>query len=379
MMHVVMVAAARPNFMKVAPVLRALEARQVRVDLVHTGQHHDALMSDALFQDLGLRTPDHHLACSGGTHAGQTAAVMLAFEPLLARLAPDAVVVVGDVNSTLACALTAAKLEVPVAHVESGLRSGDRSMPEEINRIVVDHLSDWCLTPGADADANLANEGISGSRVHQVGNVMVDSLLHGYRSAASSDVLSRLGVDGGGHALVTLHRPSNVDDPEALAPLLDAFVAISVDRVVVFPVHPRTQERLRNAGLLATLESAPNVRVVPPLGYLDFLHLQDTAAVVLTDSGGVQEETTVLGVPCLTLRENTERPITVTEGTNQVVGTDPAGILAAYQSLAFARSPARPQGWDGQAADRIAEVLINVAPPLAGSRSSGRAEAPPGP
>ena len=367
-MRIMLVAAARPNFMKVAPVLRSLERRGVEVVLVHTGQHHDAQMSDAFFDELDLRQPDHHLHCGGGSHAVQTANVMMAFEPLVADLDPYAVVVCGDVNSTLACALVAAKASVPIAHVESGLRSRDRAMPEEVNRIAVDHLSDWLLTPSADADANLALEGITRPRVWRVGNVMVDSLLHNRRRAEGSDVLERLGVSGGGHALLTLHRPSNVDVAPVLADLVDVALEVSRDRKVVFPVHPRTGQRLRDTGLMARLEAAPGVVLAPPLGYLDCLRLQDTADVVLTDSGGMQEETTVLGVPCLTLRESTERPITVTEGTNTVVGTDKARILEAYRAISPVRQERRPEGWDGLAADRIAAVLTTIPPPLAHER-----------
>ena len=362
-------AAARPNFMKVAPVLRALERRGVEVLLVHTGQHHDEAMSDAFFRELDLRKPDHHLHCGGGSHAVQTANVMMAFEPLLEEIAPHAVVVCGDVNSTLACALVAAKAGIPVAHVESGLRSRDRAMPEEVNRIAVDHLSDWLLTPSADADDNLEREGITAPRVWRVGNVMVDSLLHNRRRAEASDVLDRLGVPVGGHVLLTLHRPSNVDVAPVLTDLVGVALKIATERTVVFPVHPRTRQRLQDFGLLEALEESPGVVLAPPLGYLDCIRLQDTAHVVLTDSGGVQEETTVLGVPCLTLRESTERPVTVTEGTNTVVGTDPATILTAYSQVQEGqRSPSRPEGWDGLAADRIAAVLTTVRAPLAHER-----------
>ena len=375
MMRMVVVAAARPNFVKVAPVVRALERRGVEVVLVHTGQHHDERMSGAFFDELDIRPPDHHLHAGGGSHAVQTAAVMTAFEPLLEELAPYAVVVCGDVNSSLACALVAAKAGVPVAHVESGLRSRDRSMPEEVNRIAIDHLSDWLLTPSQDGDDNLAAEGITGPRVWRVGNVMVDTLLHNLERSTSSDVLERLGITGREHALWTMHRPANVDDAEVLEGLVRAAVTVSLDRPVVFPVHPRTGQRLHETGLFSVLESAPGVLLVPPLGYLDFLRLQATAAVVLTDSGGVQEETTVLGVPCLTLRHNTERPITVTEGTNTVVGTDPATVLSAYRAMDAVPRTRRPEGWDGMAADRIAAVLTTIAPPLDTQR--GRAAVVP--
>ncbi len=367
-MKVMVVAAARPNFMKVAPVLRALRERGVHTVLVHTGQHHDQSMSGTFFTDLDIDPPDHHLHCSGGSHAVQTANVMTAFEPLLEQEAPYAIVVCGDVNSTLACTLVAAKAGVPVAHVESGLRSRDRSMPEEVNRIAVDHLSDWLLTPSADADDNLRAEGLAPERIWQVGNVMVDTLLHSRARAQDSDVLARYGLGLGGHALFTIHRPSNVDDHEVLRRLVGIALEISLDRTVVFPVHPRTAAQLAAAGLLTVLEQAPGVVLTPPLGYLDFLRLEDTAHVVLTDSGGVQEETTVLGVPCLTLRHSTERPVTVTEGTNTVVGTDPDVVLAAYRATSPIRTPRRPAGWDGQAADRIAAVLLTIQPPLAGER-----------
>ena len=371
MTRIMVVAAARPNFMKVAPVMRALERRGVEVVLVHTGQHHDDQMSGTFFDELDIRPPDHHLHCGGGSHAVQTANVMVAFEPLLDEVRPYALVVCGDVNSTLACALVAAKAGVPIAHVESGLRSHDRSMPEEVNRIAVDHLSDWLLTPSEDADANLAAEGLTGTRVWRVGNVMVDTLMHNLRRSQDSDVLERLGIPAGGHALWTMHRPSNVDDHAVLADLVDVAIVVSASRPVVFPVHPRTGYNLTESDLMARLKAAPGIILTPPLGYLDFLRLQATAAVVMTDSGGVQEETTVLGVPCLTLRHSTERPITVTEGTNRVVGTDPTAILTAYAELDTTRTPRRPAGWDGTAADRIAAVLTTVAPPLAAERGVG--------
>lgn len=368
MMRILLVAGARPNFMKAAPVMWALERCGVDVVLVHTGQHHDERMSAAFFADLDIRTPDHQLHCGGGTHASQTADVMVAFEPILAQTRPHAVVVCGDVNSTLACTLVAAKASIPVAHVEAGLRSRDRSMPEEINRIAVDHLSDWLLTPSADADSNLAAEGIGAGRIWQVGNVMVDTLMHNLERSHNSDVLERLGLAGGNHALWTMHRPSNVDDQVVLAGLVRAAVAIAEDRPVVFPVHPRTRQCLQSAGLMELLQDAPQLRLVSPLGYLDFLRLQATAAMVLTDSGGVQEETTVLGVPCLTLRHNTERPITVTEGTNTVVGTCPDRIAAAAKAVVIGGEPRMPTGWDGHAADRIAAVLTTVSPPLGTQR-----------
>jgi UDP-N-acetylglucosamine 2-epimerase (non-hydrolysing) len=363
-MRMIVVGAARPNFMKIAPVIRALEERGVEVTLVHTGQHYDAQMSDAFFRDLGMRSPDVRLGIGSGSHAEQTAAVMVAFEPLLAEIRPYAVVVVGDVNSTLACALVAAKAGVPVAHVEAGLRSDDRSMPEEINRIMVDAISDWLLTPSPDADQNLMLEGVARERVWCVGNVMVDSLLANRSRADALSLLRRLDLRPQGYTLLTLHRPSNVDDAETLARLLDAVEIVAYDRPVVFPAHPRTRAKLVEHGLMDRVEAMHNLRLVEPLGYLDCLALLDHACVVMTDSGGIQEETTVLGVPCLTLRETTERPITVTHGTNLVVGTDPATIVQAYDDVPKVRMERRPDLWDGQAAARIAAVLTTVAPPL---------------
>lgn len=359
-LHVVVVAGARPNFVKVKPILDALDAARIRSTLVHTGQHYDEAMSGVFFAELGLRAPDHHLAAGSGSHAVQTAAVMVAFEPLLDALAPDVVVVVGDVNSTLACSLVAAKAGVPAAHVEAGLRSGDRSMPEEINRIVTDRLCGPLFAPTQGAVDNLLREGAAPGSVHLVGNVMVDTLLACRDRARARPVLSTLGLRPGGYGLVTLHRPANVDDPGVLGGLLGALGRIAEHLPLVFPAHPRTAARLG-----ARVPSG--VLLLPPAGYLDFLALEADARLVLTDSGGVQEETTVLGVPCLTLRDTTERPITVDEGTNQVVGRDPATIVAA--ALAVLRDPPpprRPALWDGQAGRRIADVLGRTARPALG-------------
>jgi UDP-N-acetylglucosamine 2-epimerase (non-hydrolysing) len=367
-MRMVVVGAARPNFMKIAPVIRALEERGVEVTLVHTGQHYDAQMSDAFFRDLGMRAPDVRLGIGSGTHAEQTGAVMAAFEPVLEQVRPYAVVVAGDVNSTLACALVAAKAGIPVAHVEAGLRSDDRSMPEEINRLMVDSISDWLLTPSPDGDANLLLEGVAKDRVYCVGNVMVDSLLANRARADAVSLLRRLDLRPQGYTLLTLHRPSNVDCRETLTRLLDAVEVVAYDRPVVFPVHPRTRAQLAAHGLLERVETMHGVRMIEPLGYLDCIALMDHAAVVLTDSGGIQEETTVLGVPCLTLRETTERPMTVTHGTNTVVGTNPVDIVNAYDDVPKVRMERRPDLWDGKAAERIAAVLTTVAPPLAASR-----------
>lgn len=350
--HAVCVAAARPNFMKVKPVLDALEAAGARTTLVHAGQHYDPDVNDVFFADLGLRAPDHHLGSGSGSQATQTARVMLAFEPLLADLAPDVVVVVGDVTATLAVALVTAKSPARLAHVEAGLRSGNRAMPEEVNRLVVDRLSDELFAPSPDAVVHLRAEGVPADRVHLVGNVMVDSLLANVDRAQARPVLADLGLTAGGYGVVTLHRPSNVDDPVVLDRLLGALATVAADCPLVFPVHPRTRAALGDRALPAGVWAAP------PLGYLDFLALEADARLVLTDSGGVQEETTVLGVPCLTLRDETERPVTVTEGTNEVVGTDPGRIVvAARAALDRPRTPRRPEGWDGRAAERVAAVL----------------------
>lgn len=344
---------ARPNFVKIKPVLDGLEALGAETILVHTGQHYDAGMSDVFFAELGIRTPDHSLAVGSGTHAEQTAAVMVAFELLLAKLDADAVVVVGDVNSTLACSLVAAKAVVPVAHVEAGLRSRDLTMPEEVNRIVTDRLSRWLLAPSADAVDNLVAEGFDQGQIHLVGNVMVDTLLANIERARARPVLADLGVTAGEFGLVTLHRPATVDEPAVLGPLIGALGSLAAELPLLFPVHPRTRSRLD------PLDIPPTLRLVEPLGYLDFLALQAAAKLVLTDSGGVQEETTVLGTPCLTLRSTTERPITVTEGTNRVVGTDPREVVAAAKQVLASPPPVRrPALWDGHAGERAAAAML---------------------
>jgi UDP-N-acetylglucosamine 2-epimerase (non-hydrolysing) len=369
-MSIVIVAAARPNFMKVAPILAAFEAAGVPTTLVHTGQHYDHAMSESFFADLGMRSPDVHLGCAGSSHAETTARVMLAFDQVLNTHTPDAVVVVGDVDSTLACALVATKRQIPVAHVEAGLRSRDRSMPEEVNRLVVDTVSDWLLTPSADATSNLVAEGIDPGRVFWVGNVMVDSLLSTVRSLDVDEALDRFGLNRGEYALLTMHRPSNVDDPATLVRVLSAVAAATLGMPVIFPVHPRTARRLIEPDVAEVLASAPWIKCVEPLGYRDCVALQSAAAVVLTDSGGLQEETTVLGVPCLTLRESTERPVTVTHGTNTVVGTSAEMIVAGVRRALSGEvlAPRVPDGWDGKAAGRIVEVLCTVPAPLNSQR-----------
>jgi UDP-N-acetylglucosamine 2-epimerase (non-hydrolysing) len=350
------VAGARPNFMKVAPLHRALQRwKAIRQVLVHTGQHYDARMSDIFFDDLGLPEPDVHLGVGSGSHAEQTARIMLSLEPVLVSQRPDLVSVVGDVNGTLAAALVAAKLGLRVAHVEAGLRSNDPRMPEELNRILVDRVSDLLFTPSGDADANLLAEGTPPARIHRVGNVMIDTLLAAKAEALRRPVLRQLGLEPDGFALCTLHRPSNVEVPATLAGILQALAAVAERLPVVFPAHPRTRAALDRLGQAP----GPGIRVLEPLGYLDFLGLTARARLVLTDSGGLQEETTALGVPCLTLRENTERPVTVTEGTNTVVGVDPQRIVVeAEVILATGGKRGRiPELWDGRAAERAAAVL----------------------
>jgi UDP-N-acetylglucosamine 2-epimerase (non-hydrolysing) len=360
-MRVICVAGARPNYMKIKPVMDALEERGAEVILVHTGQHYDPAMNDVFFTDLAIRQPDYFLGAGPGSHAAQTGRVMTAFEPLAGQVRPDTVVVVGDVNSTMACALVTAKSGALLAHVEAGLRSRDWSMPEEINRVVTDRVSDYLFAPSADAVGNLQAEGYRDDQIHLAGNVMADTLLANIDRATSGGTLSRLGLKPGGYGLATLHRPANVDDPAVLVPMIRALGEVARLCPLVLPAHPRAADRLHSAGV------SSQIRVIPPAGYLDFIALQASARLVLTDSGGVQEETTILGVPCLTLRDNTERPITLTEGTNQLVGRDPASIIAAARGvLTDPPAPRRPALWDGHAAQRIAAAL------LAGTQAGGR-------
>lgn len=362
-----LIAGARPNFMKIAPIVRALQAHgRLRWKLVHTGQHYDRNMSDVFFEELGIPAPDVHFNCGGGTHAVQTARIMEAFEQHIAADRPDAVVVVGDVNSTLACTIVAKKAGIPVAHVEAGLRSGDMTMPEEINRIVTDSLSDWFFVTEPSGVANLRREGHAESKIHHVGHVMVDNVMYqaallgrsdtaGFPTDALKRALQADTGTGGRYGVVTLHRPSNVDDPANLAAIAGALKTLAADLPLVFPVHPRTRGTLEKVGL----DLGPRIHLMDPQPYMSFLHLWKDAAVVLTDSGGLQEETTALGVPCLTLRENTERPITIDEGSNHLVGTNPAAILAAARAVlaAGAPPPRRPALWEGRAAERIVAVL----------------------
>ena len=354
-----LVAAARPNFMKVAPLWHELSRRpgSFAPVLVHTGQHYDANMSGAFFDDLGLPAPDHFLGVGSGSHARQTAGVMVAYEALCLEDRPDMSVVVGDVNSTMAAALVAAKLGIPCAHLEAGLRSGDRAMPEEINRVVTDAVADLLWTPSEDADDNLRAEGVPRWRVERVGNVMIDSYEMMRPRIEADPTPRRLGLAPRGYGVVTLHRPSNVDEPDALRPLVDALVGVARRLPLVFPVHPRTRRSLVDFGLLPRLEAEPGIRLAEPMGYVAFMALVGGARCVVTDSGGVQEETTYLGIPCLTLRDTTERPVTVSLGTNRLVPRD--GLGAAIDAVLSGAWPAgrKPPGWDGRAARRVAESI----------------------
>jgi UDP-N-acetylglucosamine 2-epimerase (non-hydrolysing) len=359
-MQLVHVVGARPNFMKLAPVLLAgRNVSDLEQCVVHTGQHYDHDMSEQFFEDLGIPQPDENLDVGSGTHAQQTAAIMARIEPVLQRVRPSWLVVYGDVNSTMAAALVAVKLGIPVAHVEAGLRSHDRTMPEEINRLVTDQLADLLLTPSRDANANLAAEGIPDERVVFVGNVMVDTLLRLRKQARALGMPARMGVDGKPYIFVTLHRPSNVDKPGTLKGLLRALEKLTTRLPVLFAVHPRTRGRIEEFGLQGL---APSVSMTAPLGYLETIALAEQSALVLTDSGGLQEETTVLGVPCLTARPNTERPVTVTEGTNRLVESNCSAIITAVDEVLAERARGlepvrRPELWDGRAGQRIVEAL----------------------
>ena len=358
-MKILGVVGARPNFMKMAPIVRAAaRADAVAMKLCHTGQHYDHNMSKVFFEDLELPKPDIYLDVGSGSHAAQTATIMTAFEQVVIAERPDLVMVVGDVNSTLACSLVCAKLLIPVAHVEAGLRSFDREMPEEINRMVTDILADLLFTTSAEAEPNLLREGVDAGKIHFTGNVMIDSLNFYLPKAAACDVLERLELRPGAYGLVTLHRPSNVDDPEIFRGILEAMGEAGRRVPLLWPVHPRTAKMIDTFGIDV---AALGLRLVEPQGYLDFMRLMKDARIVLTDSGGIQEETTVLGVPCLTLRENTERPVTCEIGTNVLVGTDPAKIKAAIVGAfeGAARTHEIPPFWDGRAAERIIQVCVD--------------------
>jgi UDP-N-acetylglucosamine 2-epimerase (non-hydrolysing) len=352
---IVYVVGARPNFVKMAPVVREMRARAPELDhvIVHTGQHYDAEMSGIFFEELGLPMPDHLLGIGSGSHGVQTARALERLEAVLEELRPRAIVVPGDVNSTLAAALAAAKLEIPIAHLEAGLRSFDRTMPEEINRVLVDQLARWCFIHSPEAQGNLNREGIRSDRVRFAGNTMIDTLVSLQPRIRRSAIHAELGIERSDYLLVTLHRPALVDGP-LLPPVIEELSAIARNRPVVFPVHPRTRARL--AG---TPSGVSGLKLVDPVGYIDFLALESSAGCVLTDSGGVQEETTFLRVPCFTLRENTERPITLTHGTNRLLGLRPDRIGEIPELLTRATTKLRaPEGWDGHAASRVADVLV---------------------
>lgn len=349
--------------MKVAPIYAEMKRRPTDFApmIVHTGQHYDAAMSDSFFADLGMPEPDVHLGVGSGSHAVQTAKIMLEFEPVVFREKPDWVLVVGDVNSTIACALVCTKLGVKVAHVEAGLRSRDRTMPEEINRILTDSISDLLFTTSEDADENLKKEGISAGKIRFVGNVMIDSLLQHLTLAEGSQIREELGLTESDYAVLTLHRPSNVDDEKTFAGITKSLLAIAERLPIVFPVHPRTKAKIAEFGFAELIEKS-RIQLIEPLGYLDFIRLYSGARLVLTDSGGLQEETTVLGIPCLTLRDNTERPITIEMGTNVLVGTDHEKITrGAFDVLAdenFTKNAKIPPLWDGKTAGRICDELL---------------------
>ncbi len=367
-LKIINVVGARPNFMKMAPIIKAMDRYPDQIEhlLVHTGQHYDRKMSKAFFDDLGMPKPDIDLGVGSGSHAEQTGQVMVKFEQVCLKERPDLVIVVGDVNSTMACTITAKKLAIRVAHVEAGLRSGDMGMPEEINRLCTDVLCDYLFTTDAGADENLRAEGVADEKIVFVGNVMIDTLLHHKAMAEKLTTCRDMGLEAGHYAMLTLHRPSNVDDKKTLNGIFEALAEIAGQLPIVFPIHPRTRKMMDKFGLsyyLAPRADGKGIIVTEPLGYLEFLHLQMQARMVLTDSGGLQEETTVLGVPCITLRHNTERPITVDEGTNVVIGNDKQRILGAANEVLEGRDVAGrvPEKWDGKAAERIVEWLLGNA------------------
>ena len=357
---IILVVGARPNFMKIAPIYAELQSRGQELILLHTGQHYDDNMSKVFFDDLGMPKPDIYMGIGSGSHAYQTGTVMIEFEKICQEKDPSMVVVVGDVNSTVACTIVCAKMGIPCAHVEAGLRSFDRDMPEEINRILTDSVADLLLTPSPDGDQHLRAEGIAEERIIRVGNVMIDSLYNNLARAESSSIQDDLGLEDD-YSILTLHRPSNVDDEEIFAGIISALEVIGKEIQIVFPMHPRTEKMAKQFSLYERIASIPRIKITGPVGYLDFVALMSNSKLVLTDSGGLQEETTALGIPCITLRENTERPITVTEGTNTIVGCDPELIKStALDALTTGGKSGRiPELWDGKTAERIADVLIN--------------------
>ena len=359
-MKIIHVVGARPNFIKIASILRACrKTPEIQSVLVHTGQHYTENMNKTFFETLGIPNPSINLGVGSGSHAQQTAEIMKRFEPVVLERDPDVVLVVGDVNSTVACALVAVKLGVKIVHVEAGLRSFDRTMPEEINRILTDAISDILFVTEPSGLANLKREGIDGTKVHFVGNVMIDTLEFCREKTVNSRILDDLNLQAKEYVVVTLHRPSNVDQRNALSRILEGLAEIQKEFKVVFPVHPRTYKNLISNGMMKKLEDLPNVLISEPLGYLDFLKLMFESKLVITDSGGIQEESTILGIPCLTIRENTERPITITKGTNILVGTDTSRILNGYRkSLNTIKPYTKPKLWDGKASERIIQILL---------------------
>jgi len=366
-MKIILVAGARPNFMKIAPIIRAVKAQQngqkVEYKLVHTGQHYDYNMSESFFTDLGIPKPDFFLNAGGGTHSDQTAKIMVAFEKVCLDEKPDVVLVVGDVNSTLACSIVAKKLLIKVAHVEAGLRSFDLTMPEEINRMVTDSITDYFFTTEKNGNENLKKEGKSEGSIHYVGHVMIDNLLYQHAKVLQADYSTFVNNDLkktlGDYIFMTLHRPANVDDEDKLIEITYALNQVAEETPIIFPVHPRTRKMLDTYGI----DLSPNITQLAPLGYQDALYLWKDALCVFTDSGGLQEETTGLGVPCFTIRDNTERPVTVEEGTNTLIGTTGAGILEAYNNLKMGhqKKGTIPELWDGKAAERIVDILLGTA------------------
>jgi len=361
MIKIICVCGARPNLMKIAPLMREFEARgNFETLLVHTGQHYDENMSTLFFEELGIPEPDINLEVGSGTHAYQTAEIMKRCEPVIRDFKPDYVLVVGDVNSTIACGLVAVKLGVKLVHVEAGLRSFDRTMPEEINRLLTDRISDLLFVTEQSAIDNLSREGVDSGKVHFVGNVMIDTLLANKQKAHQSNVLEKLGLSAKEYGVITLHRPSNVDDLGKFSQIVKAFEEIQRELRLVFPIHPRTRDNIKGTELEKRFEAMANLMLLEPMGYLDFLCLMSNAALVLTDSGGIQEETTILGVPCMTLRESTERPVTITEGTNRLVSLTTADILKNYRQVRSGDKDncgRTPKLWDGKAAERIAEII----------------------
>lgn len=355
MKHITIIAGARPNFVKIAPIIHAIQADgSLEFSLVHTGQHYDEKMSGSFFKELGIPAPDINLGCGGGTQAEQTAAIMIAFEKYLSQNPTDLVLVVGDVTSTMACSIVAKKMCTPVAHVEAGIRSGDLTMPEEINRIVTDSLADYFFTTSEIANDNLRKLGVADSRIYFTGNVMIDTLNANLKNLQKPEDFDKLNLESGKYLVMTLHRPANVDESQKLKATVDAIIAGSHGLPIVFPIHPRTARIFKELGI-----EAPNLHIIDPLGYLEFNYLVKNSMAVVTDSGGITEETTVMHVPCLTLRDNTERPETCTVGTNRLVGTDPAAIAPALDDLFSGKWPygSIPEKWDGHAAKRIIEIV----------------------